>query len=195
MTQHSTEALTQGMKTYQVAIFGGGGVGKTAITIQFVRGEFTNEYNPTIEDDYQKNFSVNGKTVSFGIIDTAGQEDLSAMRFRYMNASDAFVFVFSVDKKNSLEEVFNIYKECVEAKGGQIISVVAANKCDLPKEKHELNIASVKEQVSKIMDAKLFETSAKTNTNISQLFEHVATKLIPELQVTEKSGGGCCNIL
>lgn len=33
-----------------IAILGGGSVGKSAITLRFITGQFVEEYDPTIED-------------------------------------------------------------------------------------------------------------------------------------------------
>jgi len=40
--------------TYKVVVVGGGGVGKSAITIQFIQSYFVTDYDPTIEDSYTK---------------------------------------------------------------------------------------------------------------------------------------------
>ena len=37
------------MGEYKVVVMGSGGVGKSALTIQFVQGTFTEKYDPTIE--------------------------------------------------------------------------------------------------------------------------------------------------
>jgi Ras-related protein Rap-1A/Ras-related protein Rap-1B len=39
---------------------GSGGVGKSAITVQFVQGIFVEKYDPTIEDSYRKLVEVDG---------------------------------------------------------------------------------------------------------------------------------------
>ena len=39
---------------YQVVVLGSGGVGKSALTVQFVSGRFMEKYDPTIEDFYRK---------------------------------------------------------------------------------------------------------------------------------------------
>eukprot|EP00730_Choanoeca_flexa_P004002 TRINITY_DN11564_c0_g1_i2.p1 TRINITY_DN11564_c0_g1~~TRINITY_DN11564_c0_g1_i2.p1 ORF type:complete len:837 (+),score=204.49 TRINITY_DN11564_c0_g1_i2:103-2613(+) len=44
----------------KVVILGGGGVGKSALTIQFIQDHFVDEYDPTIEDSYRKCFGVKG---------------------------------------------------------------------------------------------------------------------------------------
>ena len=42
------------MKEFKVVVLGSGGVGKSALTVQFVSGHFMEKYDPTIEDFYRK---------------------------------------------------------------------------------------------------------------------------------------------
>ena len=37
-----------------MVVLGSGGVGKSALTVQFVSGHFMEKYDPTIEDFYRK---------------------------------------------------------------------------------------------------------------------------------------------
>ena len=37
------------MKEYKVVILGPGGVGKSALTVQFISGKFVEKYDPTVE--------------------------------------------------------------------------------------------------------------------------------------------------
>ena len=53
---------------------GGGGVGKSSLTIRLVTDNFLDEYDPTIEDSYRKQVSIDDKPVLLDILDTAGQE-------------------------------------------------------------------------------------------------------------------------
>jgi GTPase KRas protein len=43
---------------YKLVIVGGGGVGKSALTIQMVQKEFVAIYDPTIQDSYRKQTQV-----------------------------------------------------------------------------------------------------------------------------------------
>ena len=47
-------------KEYKVVIQGAGGVGKSAICIQFVAGHFVDCYDPTIEDCFRKQVVIKG---------------------------------------------------------------------------------------------------------------------------------------
>lgn len=53
-------------------IFFHSGVGKSALTVQFVQGIFVEKYDPTIEDSYRKQVEVDGQQCMLEILDTAG---------------------------------------------------------------------------------------------------------------------------
>merc|ERR1711991_711156 len=78
-------------KEYKVCILGDGGVGKSALTIQFVQNHFIEEYDPTIEDSYRKQVTIDHETCLLDILDTAGQEEYSAMRDQYMRTGEGFL--------------------------------------------------------------------------------------------------------
>jgi hypothetical protein len=61
-------------------VVGGGGVGKSALTIQFIQKHFVEEYDPTIEDSYRKQVTIDGEACLLDILDTAGQEEYASMR-------------------------------------------------------------------------------------------------------------------
>lgn len=68
-------------------VVGGGGVGKSALTIQFSQNQFVDEYDPTIEgmyrvshtppDSYRKQCMIDNEMVLLDVLDTAGQEEYS----------------------------------------------------------------------------------------------------------------------
>ena len=55
-------------KDYKIVVLGSGGVGKSALTVQFVQNIFVEKYDPTIEDSYRKQIELDGQTVrAYGI--------------------------------------------------------------------------------------------------------------------------------
>ena len=42
-------------------VVGDGGVGKSAMTVQLIQKTFVVEYDPTIEDNYNKHWEIDGK--------------------------------------------------------------------------------------------------------------------------------------
>ena len=47
------------MQEYKLVVLGTGGVGKSALTVQFVQNIFVERYDPTIEDSYRKQVCQN----------------------------------------------------------------------------------------------------------------------------------------
>ena len=94
------------------AILEAGGVGKSAITIQFIQNHFINDYDPTIEDSYTKQVVIDEETCFLDILDTAGQEEYSAMRPQYMRTGNGFFCVFAVDNMKSFTDI-DVFREQV----------------------------------------------------------------------------------
>lgn len=61
------------MREFKVVVLGSGGVGKSALTVQFVSGCFIEKYDPTIEDFYRKEIEV-----SFSCLYSKGEQFLAA---------------------------------------------------------------------------------------------------------------------
>ena len=85
-----------------------GGVGKSALTIQLIQNHFVDEYDPTIEDSYRKQVVIDGETCLLDILDTAGQEEYSAMRDQYMRTGEGFLIVFAVNNAKSFEDITQV---------------------------------------------------------------------------------------
>uniref|UniRef100_A0A2H6N306 Small monomeric GTPase n=1 Tax=Micrurus carvalhoi TaxID=3147026 RepID=A0A2H6N306_9SAUR len=98
------------MTEYKLVVVGAGGVGKSALTIQLIQNHFVDEYDPTIEDSYRKQVVIDGETCLLDILDTAGQEEYSAMRDQYMRTGEGFLCVFAINNTKSFEDVHH-YRE------------------------------------------------------------------------------------
>ena len=54
-------------------VLGSGGIGKSALMVQFVQGIFVEKYDPTIDDPYRKQGEVDCQECMLKILDTAGR--------------------------------------------------------------------------------------------------------------------------
>ena len=88
-------------------------MGKSALTIQLIQNHFVDEYDPTIEDSYRKQVVIDGETCLLDILDTAGQEEYSAMRDQYMRTGEGFLLVFAVNNAKSFEDI-STYREQIK---------------------------------------------------------------------------------
>lgn len=70
------------------------------------------------------------------MLDTAGQEEYSAMREQYMRTGEGFLLVYSITSRSSFEEVSTFYQQVLRVKDRDYFPVVmVANKCDLESER------------------------------------------------------------
>lgn len=91
------------MREFKVVVLGSGGVGKSALTVQFVSGNFMEKYDPTIEDFYRKEIEVDQAPCVLEILDTAGTEQFASMRDLYIKNGQGFVVVYSITSHQTFQ--------------------------------------------------------------------------------------------
>ena len=91
------------MREYKLVVLGSGGVGKSALTVQFVQGIFVGKYDPTIEDCYRKvnspvwtnqadqvsfqEVEIDGVKCMLEILDTAGTVGLGFLSEKWLKSA------------------------------------------------------------------------------------------------------------
>lgn len=177
-------SMYRGPQTYKLVVVGGGGVGKSAITMQFIQGYFVNDYDPTIEDSYVKQCIVDNEPAKLDILDTAGQEEFSAMREQYMRTGEGFLVVFAINDRNSFDEIFRIHKQILRVKDrDEFPIIIVGNKCDL-EESRRIPIDEA-QQMARTLRVPYVECSAKRRLNVDICF-HELVKAVRQYKMAQQ---------
>uniref|UniRef100_A0A0X3NIZ3 small monomeric GTPase n=1 Tax=Schistocephalus solidus TaxID=70667 RepID=A0A0X3NIZ3_SCHSO len=156
------------MTEYKLVVVGAGGVGKSALTIQLIQNHFVDEYDPTIEDSYRKQVNIDGETCMLDILDTAGQEEYSAMRDQYMRTGEGFLCVFAVNNAKSFEDIGQYREQIKRVKDAdEVPMVLIGNKVDLQVRTVDAKNA---QSVAREYGIPYIETSAKTRQGVEDAF-------------------------
>merc|ERR1712066_567592 len=156
------------MTEYKLVVVGAGGVGKSALTIQLIQSHFVDEYDPTIEDSYRKQVVIDGETCLLDILDTACQEEYSAMRDQYMRTGEGFLIVFAVNNAKSFEDITQYREQIKRVKDAEEVPMVmVGNKCDLPN--RDVDMQQARDAATNY-GIPFIETSAKTRMGVDDAF-------------------------
>jgi len=176
----------QFLREYKLVVVGGGGVGKSCLTIQLIQSHFVDEYDPTIEDSYRKQCVIDDEVALLDVLDTAGQEEYSAMREQYMRTGEGFLLVYSITSRPSFEEIPTFQQQILRVKDKDYFPViVVGNKCDLDVER----AVSQQEgrELAQHFNCKFIETSAKSRINVDEAFYNLVREI--RRYNKEQSGG------
>ncbi|KAI9323055.1 ras family-domain-containing protein [Zopfochytrium polystomum] len=182
-------------REFKLVVLGIGGVGKSALTIQFAQRHFVEEYDPTIEDNYRMIVTLDAQDIILDVLDTAGQEEYAAMRDQYMRSGDGFLLCYSITSRVSFEEVSKLYARILRVKEVDWFPVVlVATKADLA----SLRAVDVDEGIEcarrLLGNATFVETSARIRVNVDEAFLALARTVrdfsLANAPNTAAAGGG-----
>lgn len=87
---------------------------------------------------------IDGETCQLDILDTAGQEEYSAMGDQYMRTGEGFLLVFAVDDAKSFAKVSHCREQIRRVKDSDDVPIVlVGNKCDLRQRNVEMRLVQV----------------------------------------------------
>ena len=170
--------MSSNQDEFKLVVLGSGAVGKSALTLALVCSSFVEQYDPTIEDSYQKQTVVDNRSVRLDILDTAGQEEYSAMRDQYMRTGEGFLLVFSLTDRSTFTELASFAEQVsrVQDKNVEKVPVViVGNKCDLASERAVTSNEA--RDFARSIGAPYFETSAKWRHNVDEVFHETVRQI------------------
>jgi len=169
----------------KLALLGAGSVGKSALCVQWVKSQYIEDYDPTVEDAYTRQTLVDDKTVVVDILDTAGQEEFVSLRAQHILTTNAFMIVYDMTSVESFKEAKMLLEEIKEAKdGASFCLVVVGNKADLEEERQVVHKQG--QQLANNFGCKFLETSAKTGANVDAAFLALLRAVIGKESLNQK---------
>ena len=79
---------------------------------------------------------IDDEVALLDVLDTAGQEEYSAMREQYMRTGEGFLLVYSITSRQSFEEILTFQQQILRVKDRDYFPIIiVGNKCDLDSER------------------------------------------------------------
>ena len=175
------------MSIPQLVVVGDGGVGKTSLIIRYTRNSFTENYEPTLEDNYKATIDLGDQKVEVEIADTAGQDEYKSLRDRYVDQGKVFLVVYSIADSRTLSTAKEILNDIKTLKESDFKFVLVGNKSDVTNRNVPFDDGKA---VAKEFGGAFFETSAKKDINVTETFKEIGKLLIGG----DEKDGGCCRI-
>lgn len=160
---------------FKLLIIGDSGVGKSSILLRFADDMFSGSYITTIGVDFKiRTINVEEERVKLQIWDTAGQERFRTITSTYYRGTHGVIVVYDVTNAESFVNVKRWLHE-IDQNCDVVNKVLVGNKNDQPENK-VVETEDAK-RFALQMGVETFETSAKDNINIEDVFQHI-TKLV-----------------
>ncbi|BEI83202.1 hypothetical protein CcaverHIS002_0310700 [Cutaneotrichosporon cavernicola] len=179
---------------YKITVLGDGGVGKTALTVQFTMSSFVETYDPTIEDCYRKQWVVDDQPCLLEVLDTAGQEEYTALRDQWIRDGEGFLVVYSIAARSTFDRVEKIVERVMLVKDEASLSatdnvygrpsprqrvrtpiVIVGNKRDQGNDR-EVSLEEGRALATQL-GCDFFETSARLNQNVEAAFKQLVRSI------------------
>ena len=178
----------------KMVLLGATEVGKTALIHRFINDSYPEEYDATIEEKYNvEDYKFDGINFRLQILDTSGDEDYQNMLDTYIEFTNCYLLIYSINNENSFKEVKTKYERICQVKEKEkenIIVVLVGNKCDLPINERKVSTNEAEEYANK-NGMKFLESSALNRINTKEVFNIAIKKFLEKNKDKEDNEGWC----
>ena len=186
-------------KRLKICLLGNTLVGKTALINRFINGKYQTEHDRTIEEQYSKYVRIKDEDCILEITDTGGLDEYQTSLDIWINNSDGFLLIYSINDKESFEGIKIRYEKILKYKKSKKYCIlIVGNKNDLEEGDDEKKERKVdKEEVDKFCsENKLenMEVSALKNSNINDIFMKIGGDVLDKIFLSRRRGDKrfCC---
>jgi GTPase KRas protein len=170
------------------------------IAFKLCLNHFVETYDPTIEDSYRKQVMIDQQACMLEVLDTAGQEEYTALRDQWIRDGEGFILVYSITSRNSFTRIRKFWSQVQRVKEsnhpnsptgasylpsqmsgapapftGPVPVMLVGNKSD---KHHEREVSSQEGQaLAKELGCEFVEASAKNCINVEKAFYDVVRQL------------------
>lgn len=154
----------------KLLMIGDSGVGKSCLLLRFVDDSFTTSFITTIGIDFKiRTIELDGKRIKLQIWDTAGQERFRTITTAYYRGAMGILLIYDVTDESSFNNIRNWIRNIEQHAADNVNKILVGNKADMDESKRAVPTARG-QALADEYGIKFFETSARTNLNVEQVF-------------------------
>ncbi|CAA0829784.1 Ras-related small GTP-binding family protein [Striga hermonthica] len=169
----------------KLLLIGDSGVGKSCLLLRFSDGSFTTSFITTIGIDFKiRTVELDGKRIKLQIWDTAGQERFRTITTAYYRGAMGILLVYDVTDESSFNNIRNWIRNIEQHASDNVNKILVGNKADMDESKRAVP-TSKGQALADEYGIKFFETSAKTNMNVEEVFFSIAKDIKQRLAETD----------
>ena len=174
-------------KSFKIMLLGDSSVGKTCFLKRYIDDTFQDVYLSTIGFDYKYKFITleDGKKIKLQIWDTAGQERFRTIGKGYYKGAHGIILIYDVTSQKSFDSIKTWLNEIKSEASNKVCVFLVANKIDI---EERLISREDGEEIAKNNNLDFYESSAKDNINVSEVFQDLAEKINEKYQIMKEKG-------
>jgi len=172
--------------------------------ISYCTDVFPIEYVPTVFDNYHACVMVDGKPISLGLWDTAGQEDYDRLRPLSYPSTDVFIVCYSTTSRTSLKNVLDKWLPEIRSHCPSTPFILVGTKSDVRTSKHYqekarkagrsysfVDMSVAEQEGAKFGASAVLECSAKTQAGLKDVFDKAINTALNARKHTPKKRNKC----
>lgn len=157
---------------FKILIIGNSSVGKTSFLFRYADDSFTSAFVSTVGIDFKvKTVIRREKRMKLQIWDTAGQERYRTITTAYYRGAMGFILMYDITNEESFNSVQDWVTQIKTYSWDNAQVILVGNKSDMEAER--VVTYDRGKQLADQLGLEFFETSAKENINVKNVFERL----------------------